>query len=112
MITKKETRLLFSKRNNHGNKKVKKRKQLNQYSNTLLFSLYVAILTITVTAADGCDDCGVDAKNGSFCGTDGKCHFYNCCDYFTYGPETDAGIVKGKDTPPRKMNDDYEYNYN
>ena len=42
-------------------------------------------------------------KNGSFCGTDGKYHFYNCYDYFTYGPETDTGIVKDNDTPPRLL---------
>jgi hypothetical protein len=88
-------------RNNHENTKVEKRKQQQQLSSdALLFSLFVAILTITVAIACP-DDCGKGSNNGSFCGTDGKCHFYNCYNYFTYGPETYTGIVKGNDTRPR-----------
>jgi hypothetical protein len=107
-------------RNNHEYTKVKKRKQQQLSSNTLLFSLFIAILTITVAVAACPDDCGEDSNNGSFCGTDEKCHSYNCYDYFTYGPETDTGIVRGNTPPPILVckpdstnavdDDDYVYN--
>jgi len=38
------------------------------------------------------DDCATVMGTGSFCGTDGQCHFYNCRDFLAYGPESFTGI--------------------
>lgn len=47
------------------------------------------------TIAKSCPDtssCRASLGPGSFCGTDGECHFYNCRDFLAYGQEKITGI--------------------
>ena len=52
------------------------------------------------------DDCGCVRGEGKFCGTDGQCHFYNCEEYYKYGPVEFTGY--GPDAPGLECSDTAE----
>lgn len=46
-------------------------------------------------AAGGCDG-GGDCAGGEFCGSDGRCHLYNCGSWWEFGPAEDTGNANQK----------------
>ncbi|EJK77159.1 hypothetical protein THAOC_01029 [Thalassiosira oceanica] len=52
------------------------------------------------------NDCGCVLGEGKFCGNDGQCHFYNCEEYYKYGPVTYTGY--GPDAPELECRDTAE----
>ena len=59
-----------------------------------------------VPSPSGSDDCGCVEGDGTFCGTDGQCHFYNCEEYYKYGPVEFTGY--GPDAPGLECSDTAE----
>jgi hypothetical protein len=47
--------------------------------------------------------CGCQVGDGTFCGTDGKCHFYNCESFYEFGPVDYTGY--GPQSPELKCID-------
>ena len=39
------------------------------------------------------DSCGCQSGDGTFCGTDGLCHFYNCESFYEFGPVDYTGTA-------------------